>query len=131
MRKPQLNQSRSVEAYIILLHLVSAKKARFVEIQTLLFWDEWKMAEAIRVVAHINHRLLELSEEWNEGIPRINAFLFNRNGMCTDYVCEEVFKLAEGEQPTPMQIAEYAEAIHAYPKWDKVLDVFRQEAFGY
>ena len=84
------------------------------------------MADAIRVAAHINRRLLELSKEWNENIPCINAFIFDRNGMCTDYICKEVFRTAgEQEQPTPMQIAEYAKAIHSYPKWDKVLEVFR------
>ena len=28
-----------------------------------------------------------------------------------------------------LQIAEYAKAIYTYPKWDEVLEVFRQEAF--
>ena len=42
---------------------------------------------------------------------------------------ENIFKTEQGNQPTPRQIAEYADAIYSYDKWDKVLDVFRQEAF--
>lgn len=121
--------NKPVEAYIVMLHLVSHKSAQFTDIQTLCFWDQWKMAEAIRVAAHIHYRLLELSEEWGEEIPHINVFLFDRNGLCTSYVCEQVFKLPEGEQPSSGQIVEYAKAIYTYPKWDQVLDVFRREAF--
>ena len=120
--------NKHVEAYIVMLHLVSHKSGQFTDIQTLSFWDQWKMAEAIRVMAHIHYRLLALSEEWGEDIPHINVFMFDRNGMCTTYVCQDVFKLPEGEQPTARQIAEYAKAIYTYPKWDKVLEVFRQEA---
>lgn len=116
------------EAYSVMLHLVSHKTAQFTDIQVLSFWDQWKQSEAIRIMAHINHRLLELSNEWGEDIPRINTFMFNRKGMCTSYVCQDVFRLPEGEQPTPRQIAEYAKTIYTYPKWDKVLEVFRQEA---
>lgn len=116
------------EAYSVMLHLVSHKTAQFTDIRVLSFWDQWKQSEAIRIMAHINHRLLELSNEWGEDIPRINAFMFDRKGMCTSYVCQDVFKLPEGEQPTPRQIAEYAKIIYTYPKWDKVLEVFRQEA---
>lgn len=117
-----------VEAYSVMLHLVSNKTAQFTDIQTLSFWDQWKHSEAIRIMAHINHRLLELSNEWGEDIPRINAFMFTENGMCSAYTCQDVFKLPEGEQPTPRQVAEHAKAIYTYPKWDQVLEVFRQEA---
>ena len=81
-------------------------------------------------MAHINHRLLLLSEEWGENIPRINIFMFYGDGMCADYVCQNIFKLSKGEQPTPRQIAACAKAIYTYPKWDKVLEVFRQEALN-
>ena len=119
-----------VEAYSVMLHLVCHKTAQFTDIQVLCFWDQWKQAEAVRVMAHINHRLLELSNEWDEDIPRINAFVFHKNGMSSKYVREHIFKLPDGEQPTPRQIAEYAKAIHTYPKWDKVLEVFRKEALA-
>lgn len=121
--------NKYVEAYIVMLYLVSHKSGQFTDIQTLSFWDQWKHSEAIRVMAHIHHRLLELSEEWGEDIPHINVFMFRGDGTCTPYVCKDVFKLPEGEQPTARQIAEYAKAIYTYPKWDEVLEVFRQEAF--
>ena len=120
---------KPMEAYVVLLHLVSQKSAKFTDIRDLLFWDVWKQSEAIRVMAHINHRLLDLSEEWGEEIPRINAFMFEKEGFCTSYVCENIFKTENGNQPTPRQIAEYADFIYSYDKWDKVLGVFRQEAF--
>lgn len=120
--------NKPVEAYIVMLYLVCHKSGQFTDIQALSFWDQWKQSEAIRVMAHINHRLLELSNEWGEDIPHINAFMFYGNGMCSSYVCKHIFQLPEGEQPTHRQIAEYAKAIHTYPKWDKVLEVFRKEA---
>ena len=121
---------KPVEAYVVMLDLVSHKSAQFTDIQALCFWDQWKQAEAIRVIAHINHRLLKLSEEWGEDIPRINAFMFDRKGRSTKYVRQHIFKLPENEQPTSRQIAECAKAIYTYPKWDKVLEVFRQEALN-
>ena len=129
-KSTQSGQNRKpMEAYVVMLHLVSQKRAKFTDIRDLLFWDVWKQAEAIRVMAHINHRLLDLSEEWGEEIPRINTFMFEKEGFCTSYVCENIFKTEQGNQPRPRQIAEYADAIYFYDKWDKVLDVFRQEAF--
>lgn len=129
-KSPHLSQyNKPMEAYIVMLHLVSQKSAKFTDIRYLSFWDKWKHSEAIRVMAHINQRLLKLSEEWDEEIPHINAFMFDKDGRCTSYVVENIFKLAEGSQPTPRQIAEYADAIYSYDKWDEVLDVFRQEAF--
>lgn len=121
--------NRPVEAYIVMLYLVSHKSGQLTDIQVLSFWDQWNRREARWVMAHINHRLLELSEKWKEDIPLINAFMFYGDGTCTTYVCEHIFKLPKGEQPTARQIAEYAKAIYTYPKWDEVLEVFRQEAF--
>ena len=117
-----------VEAYSVMLHLVCHKTAQFTDIQVLCFWDQWKRSEAGRVMAHINHRLTELSNEWGEDIPHINVFMFHKNGTCSKYVCEHIFKLPEGQQPAPRQVAEYAKIIYTYPKWNKVLEVFRQEA---
>lgn len=131
MEKPTQTShgKKPMEAYVIMLHLVSQKTAQFTDIRDLLFWDVWKQAEAIQIMAHINHRLLDLSEEWGEEIPRINAFMFEKEGICTSYVCQNIFTLEQGNQPTPRQIAEYADATYSYGRWDKVLDVFRREAF--
>ena len=120
---------REMEAYIVLLHLVSQGWATFTDIRDLVGWDVWKQSEAQRIVAHINNRLPKLSEEWGEEIPHINAFVFNRFGKCTSYICENVFGCDEGEQPSARQIAEYSKKIATYENWDKVLEVFREEAF--
>ena len=119
---------REMEAYIVLLHLVSQGWATFSDIRHLVGWDVWKQAEAIRIVAHINHKILDLSEAWDEDIPRINVFMFNEFGECTSYVCEEIFECDENEQPSPRQIVEYAQKVATYENWDKVLQVFREDA---
>ena len=121
---------REMEAYIVLLHLVSQGWATFTDIRDLLGWDVWKQSEAQRVIAHINQRIIALSGAWDEEIPRVNAFMFDRFGKCTSYVCEEIFGCDDGQQPSARQIAEYAKKIAAYPNWDKVLEVFREEAFS-
>ena len=64
-----------------------------------------------------------------ENIPHVNAFVFDRNGLCSTWICENIFEKDENEQPTPQQIAEYAAAIAAYENWDKVLEEFRKEVF--
>ena len=121
---------REMEGYIILLHLVSQGWATFTDIRDLAGWDVWKQSEAQRVIAHINQRILALSRAWDEEIPRVNAFMFDRFGCCTSYVCKEIFSCADGEQPSAQQIVEYAKKIASYPNWDKVLEVFREEAFS-
>ena len=121
---------REIEAYIVLLHLVSQGWAMFSDIRPLVGWDVWKRSEAQRIIAHVNHKILDLSEVWDEDIPRINAFMFKHPGICSDYVCEEIFGCGEGEQPTPLQIAEYAKRITTYESWDKVLEAFRKDAFS-
>ena len=55
--------------------------------------------------------------------------MFNRHGECSAYIREKIFGCDEGQQPSPLQIAEYAKKIATYENWDKVLDVFREEAF--
>ena len=39
-------------------------------------------------------------------------------------------KTEDETQPTPLQIAEYAQKVASYPNWDKVLAVFREAAFS-
>ena len=85
---------------------------------------------AINIVAHINAKLPDLSAEWDEDIPQINVFMFNLDGECTSYVCEEIFGCDEGEQPTAFQIAKYAKKIATYENWDKVVEAFRQDALA-
>jgi hypothetical protein len=88
------------------------------------------MAMAIQIVDHINTKLPDLSKEWGEDIPQMNAFMFlTDSGECSDYTCENVFGCKEGEQPSARQIAQYAKRIADYPNWDKVLAVFREDAF--
>ncbi len=112
---------REMEAYIVLLHLFSQGWANFTDIRDLVGWDVWKQSEAQRVIAHINHRILSLSEAWDENILRINAFMFDCFRKCTSYVRKCVFGCDEGEQPSAYQIVEHAKKIADYPNSDKVL----------
>ena len=124
------SMEKQMEAYIVMLHLVSQKAAQFTDFRDLLSWDEFDGDEALQILKHINQRLLALSKEWDEEIPRINAFVFKEKGTCPAWVGQYIFGTEKGKQPTPRQIADYANRIHSYEKWDKVLDVFRREAFG-
>ena len=121
---------REMEAYIVLLHLVSQGWAVFRDIQYLLGWDVWNRFGAKDIIAHINHKILDLSEAWDEDIPRINAFMFESPGKCSKYVCPEIFGCDYEAQPTPFQIAEYAKKIATYENWDKVVEAFRKDAFS-
>ena len=106
---------REMEAYIVLLHLVSQGWANFRDIRYLVGWDVWKHGQAIDIMAHINQKILDLSEAWDEDIPRINVFMFESPGKCTSYVCEHIFECEkiegsdEWQQPLPLQITEYAQ----------------------
>ena len=121
---------REMEAYIVLLHLVSQGWASFSDIRDLLGWEGYRQGHGQSIIAYINNRLPELSKEWGEEIPHINAFMFiTGSGKCSDYIRENIFGCDEGQQPSPRQIAEHAKKIATYPNWDKVLEVFRNEAF--
>ena len=120
---------REMEAYIVLLHLMSQGWAKFADIRDLLGWENFRFGHAGHIVAHINEKLFALSEEWKEDIPHINAFVFTGDGGCSGYIRENIFGCDEEQQPTPLQIAEYAKKIASYENWDKVLEVFRDEAF--
>ena len=121
---------REMEAYIVLLHLVSQGWAMFSDIRHLVGWDVWKRSEAGRIMAHINRKILALSRDWDEDIPCINAFMFEDPGKCSEYVCPEIFGCDYKTQPTPRQIAEHAKKIATYENWDKVLEAFRKDAFS-
>lgn len=121
---------REMEAYLVLLHLVSQGWAIFGDIRYLVGWDVWKHGQAIDIMSHIHQKILALSETWDEDIPQINVFMFDRFGKCTSYVFEEVFGCEEGQQPSPLQIAEYAKRIATYENWDQVVEAFRKDAFS-
>ena len=53
---------RAMEAYIVLLHLVSQGWATFRDIRHLIGWEVWKQSEAQRIIAHVNQKILALSE---------------------------------------------------------------------
>ena len=118
-----------MDAYIVMLHLVSQGWTNFTEINKLFSWSHFKMGHTYRIVGHINRTIKRLRKEWNEDIPIFNAFIFSREKYCTSYIIKNVFGKEDGEQPSPKEIAEYAAAIAAYDKWDKVIEVLRQEAF--
>ena len=121
---------REMEAYIVLLHLVSQGWANFADIRDLLGWDIFKMGVALSIIAYINEKLIALSEEWGEDVPHINAFMFiTGSGECSDFIAANIFGGDDGKQPSPRQIAQYAKKIASYENWDKVLEVFRDEAF--
>ena len=123
---------REMQAYLVLLHLVSQGWATFPDMREILGWEEpgFRRGQARHIVAHINQKLIQLSEEWGEPIPRINAFLFYKDGTCTDYICENIFGCDEGQQPSPRQIADLAKKIATYENWDQVIETFRKDAFG-
>ena len=55
---------REMEAYIVLLHLVSQGWAKFSDMRDLLGWANYRQGHGQNVIAHINERLPELSKEW-------------------------------------------------------------------
>ena len=124
---------REMEAYIVLLHLVSQGWATWLDIPDLLGWDGWKQGQADLILKHIHSKLAALSEEWSEDIPHINALMFDRFGNGSPGRSGKLFGCEVGQQPaprpTPLQIAEYAKAIADYPNWEKVLKAFRDDAF--
>ena len=122
---------REMEAYIVLLHLVSQGWATFSDIRDLLGWERYRQGHGQSIIAYINEKLPELSKKWGGEVPHINAFMFiTDSGECSSYICENVFGCDEGEQPSPRQVAEYAKKIATYENWDKVVEAFRKDAFS-
>ena len=115
-----------MKAYIVLLHLCSQKWMYYDDLIKLFQWKSRQPNHATGIFGYLNHRLKRLGDEWEEGIPIINALAFLKNGNCTDYIRDNVFG---GKQPSPQEVAKYAAAIASYDKWDEVLEVFREEAF--
>lgn len=129
MNKPSATPAVKMHAYIIMLHLRSQGWTNFTEFLKLFGWEHMKMGLAINSVGYINATIDYLREEWDECIPKINAFVFTHETECTSYICQNVFGNDDGSQPLPKEIAEHAAAIAAYPKWDQVVEVLRREAF--
>ena len=116
---------REMEAYIVLLHLVSQGWAKFADIRDLLGWEIFKQAQG-HIVAHINEKLFAFR---GMGRRRTAHCFYVRFWRMFSYICENIFDCDKEQQPSPRQIAQYAKAIATYDKWDKVLEVFRDEAF--
>ena len=126
----------SMDAYLVIEHLVIHRYMTFKDMRDILSWEKPKTGYTVKIFERISRttKLLEdkqkLEDKRKEAIPYIHAFVFYTDtGLCPPWVCKNIFGLAENEQPTPKQIAEYAARINAYPKWDEVLQVFRKEAF--
>ena len=130
MEKPNPPPKTKMHAYIILLHLRSQGWTSYTDIKKLFCWKYFKSGFTIGCVGYIHDTIRYLSKKWCEEIPRINAFCFTRGTECPDPVCKEIFgKSGEADQPRPQEIAAYAAKIAAYPKWDKIIEHFRREAF--
>ena len=129
MNKPKATPKVKMHAYIIMLHLRSQGWTNFTEIRKLFCWKRMKMGLGISSVGHINATIDYLSKEWGEAIPKINAFVFTHETECTSYICENVFDNGDDKQPRPKEVAAHAAAIAAYPKWDKIVEILRREAF--
>ena len=88
---------REMEAYIVLLHLVSQGWATFSDIRDLLGWERYRQGHGQSIIAYINEKLPELSKKWGGEVPHINAFMFiTDSGECSSYICENVFGCDEG-----------------------------------
>ena len=130
MDKPNPSPEIKMDAYIIMLHLRSQGWTNFTEIRKLLGWERFYGEMARHRVGHINAMIMYLSEQWGEDIPRINAFVFTGVTESTDYICKNVFGTSgKEEQPRSKEIAAHAAKIAAYPKWDKIVEILRREAF--
>ena len=62
---------REMEAYIVLLHLVSQGWAMFSDIRHLVGWDVWKHGQAIDIIAHINHNRTYLAIMFDIDFPNL------------------------------------------------------------
>ena len=81
-----------MHAYIVMLHLISQKHSTFIDIRDLLCLKMERGFPQVyiskMVLGSIFQKIGELEDEWQEEIPRINAFVFKDNGTCSSYICE-------------------------------------------
>ena len=118
--------------YITMLHLIAVKKSNFIELRDLLCI---KMESGFPI-AYLAKSLLggiievieDISKKWDEDIPIPNAFVFDRNGEFTSHICEYVFNDRDN-QPDEQAADDYFERVISYPRWEDVLEVFRNLAF--
>ena len=115
-----------MHAYVVTLHLVSQGYSNFTEIREVLC-RESQGTYYITILDYIVKKINLLEKKWQESIPPITALVFNTDGSAAKWVCEIL--TVDGEtQPTLQQIAELSASVAAYDKWDKVLEVLKQEA---
>lgn len=111
-----------IQAYVAMLHLVQQHTSNFKELAAVIGLKQPGHHLSENILGHVVKKIAQLEGKWGEEIPSINALVFDRNGMVSSWVCENVF---DGTQPTLEQIAELAAAVASYDKWDKVLEAFK------
>ena len=124
----QSDSKMPMHAYIVMLHLVSQRYSDFTEMMVKLLGYKQVGHYGRQIVAHIYGKIRKLEEEWDESIPYITYLTFKTDGTATEWPCEQLTG-DKNIQPTLKQIAELAASVAAYDKWDKVLEVFREDAF--
>ena len=118
--------------YITMLHLIAVKKSNFIEIRDLLCIKMEKGFPIAYLAKNVLGGIIDviegISKEWDEDIPLPNAFVFDRYGKFTSHICEYVFDDRDN-QPDKQDADDYFERVISYPRWEDVLEVFRNLAF--
>ena len=118
--------------YVTMLHLIAVKKSDFFELRDLLCIKMERGFPGTYLSTHVLGGIIKviegISKEWDEDIPLPNAFVFDRYGEFTSYICKYVFD-DKNHQPDEQVADEYFERVLSYPRWDEVLQVFRKKAF--
>ena len=118
--------------YVTMLHLIAVKKSNFIELRDLLCIKMKKGFPSYylskNVLGGIIKVIEDISNEWDEDIPIPNAFVFDRHGEFTSHICEYVFNDRDN-QPDEQVADNYFERVVSYPRWEDVLEVFRNLAF--
>ena len=117
-----------------MLHLIAVKKSNFFELRDLVCIKMEKGFPGAYLSTHVLGGIIEViegisnSNEWKEDIPIPNAFVFDRYGKFTSHICKYVFNDRDN-QPDEQVADEYFERVLSYPRWEDVLEVFRNLAF--
>ena len=116
-----------------MLHLISVKKSNFKEIRDLLCIKMEKGFPSSYISKQVLGKLggiVKIIEGigWDKDIPLPNAFVFDKNGKFTSFICEYVFG-DKDNQPSEEDAKAYFQRVISYPRWDDVLEEFRELAF--